>query len=67
MKIFAERLKELRLDKKISQEMLAKEIGSSRSAVSFWESAKKVPGFDVVIKISEFFGVSLEYLAGKED
>lgn len=67
MEIFAERLKELRKDKGISQEWLAKEIGVSRIAVGYWESCKREPGFFAVIKLAKFFNVSLEYLAGMED
>ena len=64
---FAERLKELREEKNLSQVEFAKIIGVTHSAVSLWELKKRVPAFDVAVVIARFFNVSLEYLAGMED
>ena len=69
MKIFAERLKLLREEKGISQQELALEIGSivTRSAIGYYELGRRVPGFDAVIAIAKYFGVTTDYLAGLED
>lgn len=64
MKTFGERLKELRLDKKLSQEELAKQVGLTHTAIGLWELNKRVPNLDAVIKLAKFFKVSLDYLAG---
>ena len=67
MKIFAERLIDLREGKKISQRKLAKELGVSHSAIQRWESALQIPNLEMASTIAQYFGVSLDYLAGLED
>lgn len=67
MKIFAERLKELREEKNMSLKELGKEIGVSDSAVSRWENEIRVPNIEVLVIIAEYFGVSTDYLVGLED
>lgn len=58
----ADRVQSLRKSKGISQEELADKIGVSRQAVSKWESEQSVPDLDNVIIMSEFFGVTTDYL-----
>jgi transcriptional regulator with XRE-family HTH domain len=65
MKILPQQLKELRARKKITQEELAQKIGSSRANVSSWEIGRAEPDNDTLIKIAEFFGVTTDYLLGK--
>ena len=69
MKIFAERLKDLRISKGLTQKDLEKELEGkiTASAIGWWETEKRIPKFDSVIIIAQYFGVSLEYLAGLED
>lgn len=64
---FSERLKELRLEKGLTQNDLAKKLGFTHTAINLWESKKRVPNFDAVIIIAQYFGVSTDYLAGLED
>ncbi len=65
--IFTERLKELRNEKELSQDELAKQTGLSRSAISAWESGTRVPAATAVVVLAKFFGVSSDYLLGLED
>lgn len=58
----AERIQNLRKARGISQEDLAEQIGVSRQAVSKWESEQSLPDIDKIIAVSEFFGVSTDYL-----
>lgn len=67
MSKFSERLKELRLENSLTQEQLAKETGLSRSAIEYWELNKRVPSLDAAIVLADFFKVSIDYLAGRED
>lgn len=67
MEIFAERLKELRAEKGISQMQLASQIGTTKSAVSLWEAQKRVPSALVIIALAKYFGVTSDYLLGLED
>lgn len=64
MEYFGEKIKSLRLDKKLTQEDLAKKIGLVRATVSAYEMNSKYPSIEVVIKLCEFFDVSADYLLG---
>ena len=64
---FAERLKELRAEKGLSQEQLARQVGFTHTAIGLWELNKRVPNLDAVIKLAKFFDVSVGYIAGVED
>jgi transcriptional regulator with XRE-family HTH domain len=67
MKTFTERLRELREEKDLSMAALGKEIGYTYSSVSRWESGVHIPTIDILNKLAEFFGVSADYLLGRED
>ncbi len=58
----ADRIQNLRKFKGISQEALADQIGVSRQAVSKWESEQSTPDLDKVIIMSEYFGVTTDYI-----
>lgn len=63
---FGEKLRNLRTDKGLSQIALAKELNVSKSVISLWELDGSDPTLSNLIKISDFFGVSIDFLAGKE-
>ena len=63
MSSFGERLKRLRKDFDITQSQLAKQIGVVPSAVGKYERIPaSYPSVDALIKIAEYFNVSLDYL-----
>lgn len=65
---FAERLKELREEKGLSQTQLADEIEISRGSISFYENGERTPDIEVFDRICEYFDVSYDYmLKGKKD
>ena len=64
---FSERLKELRKSKHLSQMDLAKETGLSQSAIAKWELDKTEPTASALLKLSEYFGESVDYLLGLEE
>jgi len=64
---FASRLSELRKGRKRSQEELAKEVGVHTNVMGRYERGEAKPSIDVVIKLADALGVSLDYLAGRED
>lgn len=66
-KIFAERLKELREDNKVSLKKLGDAIGVSDIAISRWENQKRIPNIEMLSLIAEYFSVSPGYLLGFED
>lgn len=64
---FSERLFELLELQGISQYRFAKELGVSTSRVSQWKSRKSNPPTNLLYKISQILGVSMEYLLTGED
>lgn len=64
---FVERLKLLRTEKGITQEQLAKDTGLSQSAITYWETGKRVPNAQVVIILARYFGVTTDYLLGESN
>lgn len=67
MKVFAERLKELRTERGLSLKQLAKEINVTDIAISRWERQLRLPNIENLTNLAKFFGVSTDYLVGLED
>ena len=65
--VFGERLKSLRNQNKKTQKELAKELGISPASIIYYEKAQKMPTIDTVIKIANYFHVSLDWLSGLND
>lgn len=65
--IFADRLLALRLEKGIGQIQLAKELGVGKSIISCWELGSSEPTLSKLIVIAQYFGVTIDYLAGLEN
>ena len=59
MKI-GDKIKELRLEKEISQATLAKQIGVSQKAVDFWERNVNEPKSSYIILLVDFFVISFD-------
>lgn len=64
---FADRLKELRLEKGLSQNQLAKETKISPRAIGMWESKQRTPNIEAIITLAIFFGVTSDFLIGLSD
>ncbi len=64
---FAERLFELRQEKHLSQEALAKAIGVSQKSIDFWEKGINEPKLSYIVKLASFFGISCDFLMGVKD
>jgi transcriptional regulator with XRE-family HTH domain len=62
--MFADRLKQLRELKGMSQKEFADDIDATQQTVSRWESGTYEADFDTLIKISKYFSVSIDYLLG---
>ena len=67
MNKFSERLKELRLEKNLTQSELAQETGISQAGIAKWETGDRNPSVDCLIILAKFFGVTIDYLVGLED
>lgn len=62
MMTLAEKVMLLRKQRGWSQEELAEHLGISRQSISKWESGISIPDIDRIIKMSDLFGVSTDYL-----
>ena len=61
---FASRLRQLRLDKNLRQEQVAKLIGVNKSAISTYEINTRQPSFDILVRLVTLYRVSTDYLLG---
>lgn len=67
MEKFSERLKELRQERGLSIQRLAKEVQISSSALCRWENCQAdIRGSQLVI-LAKYFGVTIDYLMGLEN
>lgn len=67
MKIFSERLQQLRTDSGLTQAQLAKALNTTQRRVSYLEKEKIEPDLQTLFAIAEFFDVSADYLIGLKD
>ena len=61
------RLKQLRLDKQLRQEQVARLVGVSKGAISAYETDIRQPSYDVLIRLANLYRVSVDYLLGITD
>ncbi|MCM1306357.1 MAG: helix-turn-helix domain-containing protein [Bacteroides sp.] len=65
--MFKTRLKELRLENKMTQKELAAKINCDQSMIARWESGDNEPTATYIIKISKVFNTTADYLLGISD
>ena len=61
---FAENLKKLRISKSLTQTQLSQKLWLNKSIISAYENETRTPSLEVLIKLSNEFNVSMEYLLG---
>lgn len=61
-----QRIQKGRKEAGLSQEELAEQLGVSRQAVSRWENDNGYPEMEKIIRLSQIYQVSLDYLVGNE-
>ena len=64
---FAERLKELRKARKLSQGDVAKVLGVTRPAISQYEAGIREPSYEMLEVLADYFNVDMDYLLGRTD
>ena len=67
MATFGERLRELRKEKGKNQEELAKIFFITKSSICKYEKDNNFPSAQLIQSMSDYFGVSVDYLLGKTD
>ena len=61
------RLKELRLERNMTQEDIAKKLNMSKMAVSHWEKGNSEPSIEQLKILAKLFDVTIDYLVGYSD
>lgn len=61
------RIKELRKEKKMSQTGLGMVFNISQAVISKYELGQSEPDIQLIIKMADYFNVSVDYLVGKSD
>ena len=65
--MFDERLKSLRKKCGYTQVSLAETLGVSKGTVAMWETGKRTPDFETLIRLSDLFDVRKDYILGKSN
>lgn len=64
---FGTRLKELRKEKKLTQQELADKVDLVKGSISAYEKSLKYPSVEALIRLCNYFNVSSDYLLGLSD
>ena len=59
------RLKEIRKSKGISQLKMAMDLNTNQNTISRYETGKREPGINELMKIADYLNVSIDYLLGR--
>ena len=62
-----QRMKDLREDRDLSQEDIAKVLQTTQEQVSKYETGRQMMGIDKYVKLAKYYNVSLDYLTGLID
>ena len=65
--MIAKIIKELRSERGLSQQALAKVIGVSQKAIDYWERGVNEPKASYIILLADYFNVSADYLLGRKE
>lgn len=61
------RIKSLREELNMTQQELANKLQGAKSTIAMYENETRKPSYEVLIKLSEIFNCSIDYLLGKSD
>lgn len=67
MPIFLERLEELRREKGIMRNQLLRELGLGKNAFLNWKTQNTLPNGTTLVKIADYFDVSIDWLVGRSE
>ena len=65
--MLSDRIREIRIAKRISQVDLAKELGVTKQSVSNWENDNIQPSIEMLSRIADALSVSTDYLLGRDE
>ena len=64
--MLGDKIKELRKSKNMYQQDLAAALSVSKSTVAMWETNKRIPDTSMLVKIAEYFDITVDYLLEEE-
>lgn len=64
--MFGDVFRSLRISRRFTQSDLADQFGVGKSTISMWEHNQRIPTFEMLERIADFFNVDMDYLRGKE-
>lgn len=67
MATFGERFKQLRLEKRLTQEKLAEMFETKKASISRYENDVNIPEIETLKKFADFFNVSIDYILGRTE
>jgi transcriptional regulator with XRE-family HTH domain len=67
MSTFAERLKQVRTKKKLTQKKVAEKTGLIRATLANWEIGRAEPDLESIKTLANFYNVPVDYLLGRTD
>ena len=65
--MFSDQLKRLRTNMDISQKKLAERLFVSQQTIAKWETDRATPNPDMLLKIAQFFDVTVDFLVGNKN
>lgn len=65
--IFGERLKILRKENHLKQDDVAKILGCTQRKISYMEQGVTEPDLQSLVKLADYFDVSIDFLCGRKD
>ena len=66
MSFFSDRLRALRIESHITQERLADDLGVAKSLISMYENGKRLPSYEMLENIADYFNIPMASLVGQE-
>ncbi len=64
---FSDRIIQLKNERKLLQKDIASSVGLSLRAYQYYEKGQKEPTLSVLLRLADYFDVSLDYLVGRSD
>lgn len=64
---FTERIIQIKKDRKLLQKDIAANIGVHLRTYQYYEKGEKEPTLSVLLRLADYFNVSLDYLVGRSD
>jgi transcriptional regulator with XRE-family HTH domain len=64
---FGANLKKLRKEKNVTQQQLADVLCVDKTSISKWENGFNYPNQNIQLMIADYFGVTVDYLLGRDD